>query len=137
MGVIVLFALTILCFTLHRQFVNVAAVLAIIFGLAGIVLVVLTLRLQEPRFHRAFFLVTGISAAGIPISVVLHNLVYALCILCFGQGFWGNGSDEPFFFLLAIIVFPALFVVGAVGSSVLLVRSKVARTSSRSHPVDQ
>lgn len=125
-GVIVLFALTVLFFTLGGQLFSVAAVFAIIFGLLGLVLAVLTLRLQEPRLRRVFFLVTGISAAGIPISVVLHNLVYALCIVCFGEKFWGE-SDEPFFFILAIIVCPALFVIGAVGSTVLLVRSKMTK----------
>jgi hypothetical protein len=127
-GVIVLFALTVLFFTLVRLF-NVAAVLGIIFGLLGLVLAVLTLRLQEPRLHRVFFLVTGISAAGIPISVVLHNLVYALCIVFFGEDFWKDGSDEAFFFVLAIIVIPAAFVVGAVGSTVLLVRAKMTKAN--------
>ncbi len=127
-GLIVLFALTLLFFALVRLF-TVAAVLAIIFGLLGLVLVVLTLRLQEPRLYRVFFLVTGISAAAIPISVVLHNLVYALCIVFFGEGFWEGGSDEPFFFILAIIVFPALFVIGAVCSTVLLIRFKMTKTN--------
>lgn len=126
LGVIILFALTLLFFILFRLF-NAAVALAIIFGLMGLVLVMLTLRLEEPWIQRVFFAVTGISAAAIPISVVLHNLVYALGILFFGEGFW-SGSDEPFFFILAIIVFPALFVIGAVGSAVLLVWSKLTKT---------
>lgn len=126
-GLVALFVLTLLFFSLDRRLFNVAAGLAIIFGLLGLVLVVLTLRLQEPRLHRVFFLLTGISAALIPISVVLHNLVYALCIVFFGEGFWEGGSDEPFFFILALIVCPALFIVGAVGSMAFLVRANIAK----------
>lgn len=127
LGLVILFALTVLFFSLDRRFFNAAAVLAIIFGLLGLVLMVLSLRLREPRLHRVFFLLTGMSAALIPISVVLHNLVYALCIVFFGEKFWKDGSDEPLFFILAIVVFPALFVIGAVGSTVLLIRSKMKR----------
>ena len=127
-GVVGLFALTFLLFMLGRQLFYVAAVLAIIFGLLGLLLAVLTLRLQEPRLHRILFLMTGVSAAGIPISVVLHNLIYALGIVFFGKGFWQDGSDEPFFFILAIIVCPALFVIGAVGSTVVLVRFQMTKS---------
>lgn len=127
MGAVVVFGVTILVFSLNMQLFPVAAALAVIFGLLGVVIVVLTLRIQEPRLHRAFSLVTGISAAGIPISVVLHNLVYALCIVFFGEGFW-QGSDEPFF-IMAILVFPALFVIGVVGNSVLLIRAKMTKAN--------
>jgi hypothetical protein len=124
-GLVVIFALMLFVFSIDKRLFNIAAVLAIGFGLLGLVLVVLTLRLHEARLHRAFFLLTGISAALIPISVLLHNLVYALCIVFFGKEFWQGGSDEPLFFILALIVCPALFMIGAVGSTVLLVRSKM------------
>lgn len=130
LGLVILFALTALFFSLDRRLFNVAAVLAIIFGLLGLVLMVLTLRLREPRLHRVFFLLTGMSAALIPISVVLHNLVYALCIVFFGKKFWKDGSDEPFFLILAIVVCPTLFVIGAVGSSVLLIQSKMKQADN-------
>ncbi|MFO0806624.1 MAG: hypothetical protein U0791_26260 [Gemmataceae bacterium] len=123
---VVLFALTVLFFTQVRHF-HVAAAFAVIFGLLGLVLAVLTLRLREPRLRRAFFLVTGVSEAAMPISVVLHNLVYALCVVFLGEGFREGGSDEPFFFVLAIIVFPASFVIGAVGSTVLLIRCRTTK----------
>ena len=127
-GLIVLFALTVLFFIVGGQLFYVAAVFAIIFGILGLLLVVLTLRLHEPKIQRRFFFVTGVAAAGIPISVVLHNLVYALCMVFFGEGFWKEGSDEPFFFILAIIVCPALFVIGAVGSMVVLVRCQMTKS---------
>lgn len=42
-------------------------------------------------------------------AVLLHNAVYAL----FRDSF-GPGGDEPFFFLLAVIVIPAYFSVSVV-----------------------
>ena len=49
------------------------------------------------------------------VAIVLHNLVYALFIILFGENFW-IGGDEPFFFILAIIVIPAYFVICVVYS---------------------
>ncbi|MCA8987600.1 MAG: hypothetical protein KDA78_08170 [Planctomycetaceae bacterium] len=126
-SLIFLFTVTVLLFLAGSDIFGFVAVSAILFGLLGFVLVLLTLRLKESHLHRTFFLVTGISAAGIPISVVLHNLVYALGILLFGEGFWAGGTDEPFFFLLAIIVFPILFMIGAVGCLVLLIPPRMMR----------
>jgi hypothetical protein len=69
------------------------------------------------------FLLAGASATAMPICAVLHNAVYALFIRWFGEGFWErHGSDEPVFFILAIVVCPALFVVASVGSFVFLAR---------------
>lgn len=99
-------------------------VLALAFVLFGLVEVVLTTRIKEAGTKRIFFLLVGISAAAMPICVLLHNLVYALLIWWFGEGFWERrGTDEPVFFLLAIVVFPALFMVGTVGSFVFLAKN--------------
>jgi len=59
-------------------------------------------------------LLVWLSAGAFVIDVLLHNLIYALFILCFGWGFWGQG-DEPVFFIIAIFLVPAGFIVGAVG----------------------
>jgi hypothetical protein len=108
----------------------VTAVLAIVFGLLGIVLVVLAARLEGPRIQKVFFILTGASAAGMPVFAVLHNLVYALLIALFGEGFWEGrtgGGDEPVFFILAVLVCPALFLIGTVGSIALFVKARTAR----------
>lgn len=130
--VVVLFAVIVATFS--EAFVDVpfaaTAVLAIVFGLLGIVLVVLAARLKGPRIQKTFFILTGASAAGIPIFAVLHNLVYALLIALFGEGFWernGSGGDEPVFFILAVLVCPALFLIGTVGSIVLLVKARTSK----------
>jgi len=107
----------------------VIAALAIVFGLLGLVLAILATRLKAPRIEKTFFALTGASAAGIPMFAVLHNVVYGLFSTWFGEGFWENhtGGDEPVLFILAIVVCPALFLIGTVGSIVLLVKTGLAK----------
>ena len=96
-------------------------VIAVVFFALAIALLVLTVKLKEPLIRRIFFLLTGASAVGIPIFAILHNLVYGLF-------FHGKaGDDEAVFFILAVIVCPALFVVGMLGSIVLLISDKLRK----------
>ena len=129
---IVLFAMVVA--SLGGRLLNVpfavTAVLAVVFGLLGIVLAVLSARLPGSRIQKTFLILTGASAAGMPIFAVLHNLVYALLIVLFGEGFWEGrtgGGDEPIFFILAVLVCPALFLIGTVCSIVLLVKGRTAK----------
>lgn len=72
---------------------------------------------------RIFVILTGSSTVGFFVSVLLHNAIYGLFIHLFGEDFW-NGGDEPFFFIIALL--SALgFIVGAVGSVVLAIRSRL------------
>lgn len=96
----------------------------IAFFLLGAMLICLTVKEKVKNPLRRFLLLTGGSAVGFPLCVVLHNLVYALFIVLFGEGFWGPGGDEPFFFLIAIIICPIAFLVGVVGSIATLRREK-------------
>ncbi len=108
----------------------VISVLAITFGVLGLVLVVLTARLRESRIQKLFFIFVGASAAGIPIFVILHNLVYGLFIALFGENFWerhSTGGDESVFFILALLVCPALFLTGTVGSIVHLIKGRIEK----------
>jgi hypothetical protein len=57
--------------------------------------------------RKQFFILTGASAAAIPLTAILHNFIF-----------------EGFFFVLALLVFPALFVIGWLGSVVLMGTSK-------------
>jgi hypothetical protein len=92
-----------------------------VFLLLGVALLVFTLREKVAGKLKAFFLLTASSAAGVFVFVLLHNLVYGLFIHFFGEGFW-KGGDEPFFFILAVIVCPLGFLTGAVGSIVLRIK---------------
>ena len=106
----------------------VIAALGIAFGLLGLLVAVWTAWLPEARMRKAFFVLTGASGAGIPICAILHNLVYGLFIAWFGEGFWERHGmpDEPVFFILAVLVCPALFLIGSVGSIALLIRARIA-----------
>jgi multisubunit Na+/H+ antiporter MnhB subunit len=133
-----IFAVLFALFGLNERLIgfpfSLLVVLAIALVLFGLAVVVLTVRLKEARAKKICFLMAGASAAGIPICVLLHNLIYALFILWFGEGFWErNGTDEVVFFILATVVCPALFLVGTLGSIVFLTmdfRDRWQRTRS-------
>jgi len=98
----------------------------------GITFLVLTIKGKTKGISRKFQLLTGASAIGIPVSILLHNLVYGLFIHFFGAEFW-NGGDEPVFFIMATLVCPVAFLVGAVGSIVLAIRrNRIAKKSPAS-----
>jgi hypothetical protein len=89
--------------------------------LLGIALIIFSVRGSASGGLKKFFLLTGASAAGILVSIALHNLVYGLFEHFAGADFW-NGGDEFFFFTLAVIVCPLGFLVGLVGTIVLGVK---------------
>jgi hypothetical protein len=91
--------------------------------LLGVGLLIFGIRKLSGKL-RKFVILTGSSAVGFFVFVHLHNLIYGLFIHLFGADFW-NGGDEPFFFILALL--SALgFIVGAVGSVVLAIRSRLS-----------
>lgn len=45
------------------------------------------------------------------VAVLLHNAFYALGIYFGGENFWGQGGDEPVFFIIAVIVMPIYFII--------------------------
>jgi len=101
------------------------------FFLLGVALIVLTRRQNITGPLRKFLFLTGASAAAFLPSVLLHNFTYGLLTHFFGPDFWGpaGSGDEPVFFIIAIFVCPIGFLVGAVGSVVLLVKEKRRRGS--------
>ncbi len=98
----------------------------IIFSLLGLLLFLLTFREKPEGPLKIFLLLTGGSAFLFFIFILLHNLIYALFIYFFGENFWekiGLG-DEPLFFILAIFVCPAAFLIGIIGSIILFVKKR-------------
>ncbi|MFH1462740.1 MAG: hypothetical protein ABIG08_03555 [bacterium] len=96
------------------------------FFLLGIILTISVLKEKEEGKLKKFMLLTGISATGVFLSVLFHNLIYGYFIYFYGQDFWervGLG-DEPVFFLLALIVFPILFLIGVKGTIITLIKRK-------------
>ena len=105
-----------------------------VFLLLGVALIILTVKEKVAGMLKKFLILTGASAAGFFVSILLHNAFYGLFIYWFGEGFWervGLG-DEPFFFILAIFVCPIGFLVGMVGSIVLAI--KRSRMTGKSLP---
>jgi hypothetical protein len=84
-----------------------------VFLVLGLALVVLTIKQKVQGKLKIFLLLTGGSAAGFVVFSVLHNLLYALL-----------GFEEPVCFLIAVVVCPVTFIIGAVGSIVLMVKNK-------------
>ena len=79
---------------------------------------------------KRFLMATGISFGVFIISVFLHNAIYGLFILWFGEDFWdriGIG-DEPVFFIIALLSVVA-FAVGIIGSLVIFIKGLFSETS--------
>ena len=91
-----------------------------IFVLLGAALIVVTVREKVEGILKKFLLLTGASAVGLPISILLHNAVSRLFNI-----------EEPVFFIMAIFVCPIGFLVGAVGTIVLAIKNKQAKHSSQ------
>ena len=105
----------------------------VVFFLLGAALIFFTVKEKVGGMLKKFLLLTGASAAGFLLFILLHNAVYGLFIHFFGADFW-NGGDEPFFFIMAIFVCPIGFLVGAVGSIVLAIRRYRMAEKSPSNP---
>lgn len=99
----------------------------VLLSLLGITLIVLAAIAKLTRISKVFFILTGSGAAGIGISIILHNILFGLLIMLFGKGFWERTGivDEPVFFILATIIFPLVLLVGIIGSIVLIAGKKV------------
>jgi hypothetical protein len=80
-----------------------------VFLLLSVIMLIQTILLKEIRIRKIFFLITAISAMAIPLCAILHNVVSAVF-----------HTEEPVFFIAAIFVFPALLIVGIIGSIVTI-----------------
>jgi hypothetical protein len=88
------------------------SVLVVLIGL-GVTLLVLTVKTKVRGTLNKFLLLTGSTAVGLPIFVILHNLVSGLFNI-----------EEAVFFILATLVCPLGFLVGVVGTIVLAIKNK-------------
>ena len=91
---------------------NAFAAWPVLVGL-GVTLLVLTIKTKVRGMLKKFLLLTGASVAGLPVFGILHNVVGALF-----------NMEEPVFFIIATVVCPIAFLVGAVGTIMLAVKSK-------------
>jgi hypothetical protein len=99
----------------------------LLFSLLGLILfflIIINKRIKGAL--KRFLIISGVSAAGIFPSIILHNLIYGLAIIAFGPDFWTNIGlgDEVFFFLLGVIILPIGFLTGTIGAIFLLMKKK-------------
>jgi len=98
---------------------------ALVLPCLGIALVILAARAKFTRISKVFLILTGASAIGMVVGSVLHNLVYALFIKIFGEGFWAGIGDEPVFFIFATILCPLALLTGIIGGIVLIAKKRI------------
>ncbi len=129
-GMIIIFVLIISYFfipgldSIRREAFIFVAILGFILLILGIILIYRTIKLKKKGKEKLFFILTGISPAGMVLGSILHNFFYALGII-----FEDNILLNKFFeilhvtsFLLSLIVFPVLFIIGAIG--IILIERK-------------
>jgi hypothetical protein len=79
----------------------------------GVTLLVMTVKIKVGGILRKFLLLIGTSAVGLPVFAILHNAVSGLFNI-----------EEAVFFILATIVCPIGFLVGAIGTIAFAIRNK-------------
>ena len=102
----------------------------LLFSLLGGLLIFLTRKEKVEGKLKKFLILTGASAAGFFIFVLLHNLFYAFGVIA-GDIIVLRYLMEIFhatFFLVAIFVCPLGFLIGAIGSIVIFFHAFSSRT---------
>ncbi len=98
----------------------------IIFFLLGLVLTILVFKSKARSKLKKFLLLTGISSAGMFVSIFLHNVIYGVFIYLFGIDIWeriGTG-DEPVFFFIALFFCPIGILIGITGSMIMIIKEQ-------------
>lgn len=92
----------------------------------GVALIITTYKEKISGKHKFFLLLSGFSSAGFLLGVVLHNLLYALGTITENLGILNKIINffEVASFLAATIICPVGFIVGMVGTLIILKRSQ-------------
>lgn len=98
----------------------------IIFSLLGAALIFLTVKSKVKGRHRKLLMLTGISAAGFFVSIVLHNLLYALAIITSHIVILKYLFEflHAVFFILAVVVCPLGYLIGTAGYITLFAKKR-------------
>ncbi len=112
--------------SIKRALFPIIAILGFIFLLLGITLIFLTIKRKIKGKLKIFLLLTGIAAICPLVFSILHNLFYALGII--GKNIIIIKYVMEFLhiasFIIALVVSPVGFLVGAIGSIVLFIKNK-------------
>ena len=84
-------------------------------GLLGLAELLMAARSGINRNLRFWLMLVAITALATPLSILLHNVLSTLVES-------SGGSEEGFFFILALFVSPAVFIVAVIGTFVTLLR---------------
>lgn len=98
----------------------------IVFSLLGAMLIFLTAKSKIKGKPRKLLMLTGVSAAGFFVSVLLHNFLYALAIVV-GHIIVLKYIFEflhATFFILAVLVCPLGFLIGTVGNATIFIKKR-------------
>ena len=97
-----------------------------VFFLAGVALLFFTLREKVGKKLKKFLLLTGGGATGFFLSILLHNFLYALGVMTSHLPLLSGFFEilHAIFFMIAVFVCPIVFLVGMIGTIVLLLREK-------------
>ena len=100
------------------------------FFLLGAALIFLTVRKKVKGKLKKFLILTGVSAVGFLVSVLLHNFLYGLAIITSSITVLSFLMKilHVIFFIVAILVCPIGFLIGAAGSATLFVKKKTKTT---------
>ena len=93
----------------------------IIFSSCGAILVFITLKNKVKGNLKKFLLLTGFSASGIFVGILLHNFFYALGVITehiFGL-YHLFELLHVVFFIIATIICPVGFLIGTIGTIIL------------------
>ena len=97
-----------------------------IFSLLGGLLIYLTIKEKIEGVLQKFLILVGASAAGFFVCVLLHNFLYALNVITSDIIILRYLTEvlHVTFFLIAVFVCPLGFLIGAIGSIIILVKKK-------------
>ena len=91
----------------------------ILVGLIAIGICLVLIQWKIKTKLNKFQLLAVASAIGFPVFAILHNVVYALGIVWFGDDCWGSNGDEPVLFIVALFVCPLGLLVAVIGDKIL------------------
>ena len=91
------------------------------------------------RRVRSFVILLGVGLLGFLLTVILHNVLYALSELAADMVVLASvlGFFEVVFFLIAVFVCPPGILIGAVGSVVMAVSNRRRNRGSDETPADR
>jgi len=97
-----------------------------VFFLLGILLLVFIRKEKIKGKLKIFLVLTGLSSISFLVFIFLHNFFYALGILAENIVFLKNLMEllHVIFFLAAIPLTPICFLIGVIGSIILLVKNR-------------